>query len=127
MSHDRTVKHKVLLFILLVFANIAGNAQTTVAQYKACLEKHGEDPVEYIFRQFEKADVVILGERDHRDITQYDFILRLLADKRFSERIGYVYTEVGCANKTESANKLIKTDWVSEEDFQKSAKGALTL
>lgn len=122
MSHDWPVKHKVLLFILLVFAIFPANAQTTVAQYKACLEKHGEDPVEYIFRLFEKADVVILGERDHRDITQYDFISRLLADKRFSERIGYVYTEVGCTNKTESANKLIKTDWASEEDFQKALR-----
>lgn len=61
MSHDWPVKHKVLLFILLVFAIFPANAQTTVAQYKACLEKHGEDPVEYIFRLFEKADVVILA------------------------------------------------------------------
>ena len=52
MSHDWPVKHKVLLFILLVFAIFPANAQTTVAQYKACLEKHGEDPVEYIFRLF---------------------------------------------------------------------------
>ncbi len=75
--------------------------------------------MEYIFRQFETSDVVILGERDHRDITQYGFILRLLADKRFPERIGYVYTEVGVTNRTESANRLIKTDWASEEEFRR--------
>ncbi len=112
-------KRLLLLSALLACFVCLANAQPTVEDYRDCLEKLGEDPVEYIFRQFETCDVVILGERDHRDITQYGFILRLLADKRFAERIGYVYTEVGVTNMTESANRLIKTDWTSEEEFRK--------
>ena len=113
---------KTLLLLFLVFVGCLANAQTTVAEYRACLEKKGEDPVEYIFRQFETADVVILGERDHRDVTQYELIMRLLADKRFAERVGYVYTEVGVTNMTESANRLVKSDWANEEEFQKALR-----
>ncbi len=121
MVNTMNVKPKIIVLTVFLFICCWTNAQPSVSEYKRCLEIQGEDPVEYIFRQFEKADVVILGERDHRDITQYELILRLLADKRFEE-IGFVYTEVGCANWTESANRLIKSDWESEEEFQKALR-----
>lgn len=92
-------------------------AQTPVDEYQQCLEKYGEDPVEYVFRLFEQADVVVLGERDHRETTQYEFIMRLLSDPRFADRIGHVYTEVGVTNQTENANNLVKTDWPDESAF----------
>lgn len=95
-------------------------AQFSVANYKQCLELHGMDPVEYVFRLFEHADVVVLGERDHRDVTQYELIVRLLADPRFATRIGHVYTEVGVTNQTESANRLIKGDWPDETAFREA-------
>ncbi len=79
-------------------------------EYKKCLDERGEPPAEYIFRLFEKADIVILAERDHRDITQYGFICQLLADRRFAERIGHVYTEVGVVNMTASADSLVTAD-----------------
>lgn len=107
-----------LLILSLLPLVTEAMAQRTVCGYKACLEQQGKDPVEYIFRLFEEADVVILGERDHRDVTQYDFITRLLADRRFAETVGHVYTEVGVVNKTADANRLVKTDWQNDAEFR---------
>ena len=65
-------------------------------------------PKEYIFKLFEKSDIVVLGERDHRDTVQYDLIQDILADPRFAEQIGYVYTEVGSYNMNDDVNRLLQ-------------------
>ncbi len=82
-----------------------------------CMQKKGMDPKEYVFEAFKKHDVVIIGERDHRDTTQYEFILDVLADPRFAEEVGYVYTEVGVVNQTENANRLVKGNYATYNDF----------
>lgn len=94
------------------------SAQSVLSEYVRCLDE-GEDPIEYVFNLFETSDVVILGERDHRDVTQYELINKLIADHRFAERIGYVYTEVGVVNMTERANKLIKGIFRTDDEYKK--------
>lgn len=88
----RHLRHKLWLGTVLMTVLSLGlcraNAQPQVVDYRKCLEEKGVDPVEYVFRLFEQADVVKLTERDHRDITQYDFTCSLLADSRFADRIG---------------------------------------
>jgi hypothetical protein len=69
---------------------------------------------------FEKSDIVVLGERDHRDSIQYNFILDLLSDPRFAERVGHVYTEVGGINLTEDVNRLLQGSYSSENEFMDS-------
>lgn len=66
---------------------------------------------------FEKSDIVVIGERDHRDTTQYELILDLLRDPRFAKDIGYVYTEVGCVNRTKDVNKLLCEKYKSDNEF----------
>lgn len=95
------------------------SAQSALSEYVKVL-RGGEDPVEYVFRLFETSDIVILGERDHRDVTQYEFISKLIADPRFAERIGHVYTEVGVTNLTRRANDLIKGKYGSWEEYRKA-------
>lgn len=97
----------LLCCFCVVFLTSAKKTESTLSEYIKCVE-NGEDPVEYIFRLFETSDIVILGERNHREMTQYEFITKLIADPRFAERIGYVYTEVGVTNMTQRANELIK-------------------
>src|SRR5690554_871054 len=80
--------------------------------------KEQKDPKEYIFQLWEKADIIVLGERDHRDTTQYNLILDILSDKRFIDNVGNLYLEVGVVNATEKANNLIKNS-VSKDEFDK--------
>lgn len=115
----RKILCTLLCCFYVVFLTSAKKTESTLSEYIKCVE-NGEDPVEYIFRLFETSDIVILGERDHREMTQYEFITKLIADPRFAERIGYVYTEVGVTNMTQRANELIKGEYLSEEDYKKA-------
>ena len=58
----------LLLFIFSAFTAIALKAQTpSIEALRTCAAEKGIPPKEYIFKLFEKSDIVVLGERDHRD------------------------------------------------------------
>ncbi len=109
------MKFYISLFICIITSTIA--RPQSVTEFAEYMQKKGMDPKEYIFEAFKKHDVVILGERDHRDTTQYEFILSVLADPRFAEEVRFVYTEVGVVNQTDAANRLIKGNYATNEDF----------
>lgn len=119
------IAKSLLMFAILAISSAADlTAQTpSVASVKALHEyadKNGVSPKDYIFKLFEKSDIVMLGERDHRDSVQYNFILDLLADSRFAERVGHVYTEVGGINLTEDVNRLLNATYATEGEFMDS-------
>ena len=112
---------RIALSIFVLLTSLKVFCQTyTIDDYRKCIDKYGMDAKEYIFSLFKEADIVVLGERDHRDTTQYKFILELLSDPRFARTVGYVYTEVGVNNMTEKVNKLIKGQYVNEQAFTDS-------
>ena len=109
---------KFIILLYIIGVTISVNAQNqTLKDYVQCINNHSSTPIEYIFKLFEQSDIVVIGERDHRDTTQYELILDLLKDPRFAKEIGYVYTEVGCMNRTSDVNKLIKGSFNTDEDF----------
>lgn len=110
------MRNLLILLLYLGMSQLSANAQT-VDECVDYIHNKGKDPKEYIFEKFKEVDVIILGERDHRDTTQYDFILDILRDSRFAEKIGYVYTEVGVTNMTEAANRLIKGNYTDNNEF----------
>ena len=68
---------------------------------------------EYVLSKFETYDIVILSERLHQDMTQYDVILDVVKDKRFK---GHIYTETGHVNLSEKFNKfLLNSSFTKEE------------
>ena len=114
---------RCLLFVILTSAADLAAQTPSVASVKALHEyadKNGVSPKDYVFKLFDKSDIVVLGERDHRDSIQYNFILDLLADPRFAERVGHVYTEVGSINMTEDVNRLLQGSYSSENEFMDS-------
>lgn len=121
----QSAARSLLMFIILAISSAADLAAQTpsVPSIKALHEyadKNGVSPKDYIFKLFEKSDIVVLGERDHRDSIQYNFILDLLADPRFADRVGHVYTEVGGINMTEEVNRLLNATYTTESDFMDS-------
>lgn len=115
-----------ILFLLISFAlctfTLKAQEPSTpsIKALHAYATKNGISPKEYIFKLFEQSDIIVLGERDHRDTVQYDFYLDVLADPRFAERIGYIYTEVGSNNMTEEVNQLLQGTYPTEKDFIES-------
>ena len=65
---------------------------------------------DYILRLFDDHDIVILCERDHRDITQYDLFLSIIADNRFVESVGNVFTEVGVSTLNPEINRFLHAE-----------------
>jgi hypothetical protein len=47
---------------------------------------------------FENHDLVILCERSHMEVTQYQLLAELMADERFTATVGHIFTEVGTSN-----------------------------
>lgn len=113
------MKSHFIFLIIFVCANTLVSGQNTVNDYFNFLNQEHLSPKEYIFRLFETNDIVILGERDHRDTTQYDLILEIIADKRFVNNIGHVYTEVGVTNRTEWANAVLKNQYSNDNEFER--------
>ena len=108
---------QITIFLLLV-SSITLLGQTTVVDFKDCLIEKSMPPREYILNLFETNDIVIIGERDHRDTTQYELLLDIFNDKRFIDKVGFVYTEVGCINRTEWANEVLKSTYENDLEFE---------
>ena len=112
---------KIILLIIIAGCAITSYAQNSeLNDYVNYIKGNNCNPVDYIFNLFEKSDIVVIGERDHRDTTQYELILDLLRDPRFAKEIGYVYTEVGCVNRTKNANKLLCGRYKSDKAFNEA-------
>jgi hypothetical protein len=113
------MKHSFSVILLLFYVTIS-YAQESIDSYVNFLKREHLSPKEYVLKLFETADIVILGERDHRDTTQYALILDILADERFIEYVGHIYTEVGVINMTERANALVRGVYSNQEEFNKA-------
>lgn len=120
---------KILLIIIPILAILTiktGTAQDTgklkyskeIEPYVEFLKSQSQTPIDYLFNLFEKYDIVNLGERNHKDTTQYGLILKLIGDKRFIENVGNVFLEVGSVKKSEQINALLKQN-IPDSTFRK--------
>jgi hypothetical protein len=67
------------------------------------------DPVDYVLRLFDKFDIVILCERDHRDISQYELFFQLVSDARFIDKVGHIFTEIGSISNNQRIDSFLKS------------------
>ena len=69
-----------------------------ITGYVRFLEQQHPLPVDYILGLFEKYDLVVICERAHAEVTQYDLIYSFVCDPRFQKQVKNIFTEVGtCA------------------------------
>ncbi|MDD4216948.1 MAG: hypothetical protein PHZ24_06400 [Bacteroidales bacterium] len=61
-------------------------------------------PKEYVLKSFEEKDIIVLCERLHPEFKQYEMIVEIIKDKRFT---GNVYTEVGVFNVGQQINEFL--------------------
>ncbi|MDR2563407.1 MAG: hypothetical protein LBC98_05625, partial [Prevotellaceae bacterium] len=65
----------IIIIVCMTSGFVVANAQNKeIVSYIDFLQNQKTHPVDYVFELFEKYDIVILGERDHRDISQYELI-----------------------------------------------------
>ncbi len=101
--------------------NIPGfpvNAETR--EYAAFIKTQSADPVEYVFRLFEKYDLVVLDERIHPEDTQYELISRIVGDPRFAVNVGNIYTELISQSYQDSLTHYLNTVFPNEDTLNKA-------
>lgn len=64
--------------LLLTFSLCLITKAQTVDECVEYIQQQGKHPKEYVFEKFKEVDVIILGERDPKDTTQYDLIMNIL-------------------------------------------------
>jgi len=89
-----------------------------IAPYVAFLKKQSQKPVDYVMGLFDKYDMVILCERHHPEATQYDFICDLVSDKRFIEKIGNIFTELGTSTMNGYLHDFMFADSLSDNEVE---------
>jgi len=91
-----------------------------VAEYINFIDHDHLSSKDYILSLFEKYDFVILCERDHRDITQYDLFYDIVSDPYFVENVGHVFLEIGVHNSQNRVQDFVLADGLSaDERYQK--------
>lgn len=89
-----------------------------IEKYVSYLGANYQDPVEFVLRLFDSKDIVILAERDHREMTQWNFIYDLIKDPRFNEKVGYLFTEYHSINYQEELDAFLGAETLEEQKIK---------
>lgn len=101
---------KLLLLFLFIFSSYTFSQNTEIKPYVDFLKSiEKESAKDYILQKFKTHDVVIICERDHSDISQYELIKEILSDDYFKENVKNVFTEVGVINLQPEITGFLKT------------------
>ena len=91
-----------------------------IKNYTNFVLNHPQDPIDYVFGLFQKYDLVVLCERIHSEYTQYELIANIIRDKRFSEKVGSIYTECGSRSFQDTLNNYLITNFANEDSLNKA-------
>jgi hypothetical protein len=83
--------------------------------YVQFLRQQSQTPVDYIMGLFKTYDIVVLCERTHPEITQYDMIGQLAADSRFQQQVGHIFTECGTRTIRPALESFLMDDTLTDE------------
>jgi len=85
-----------------------------VKPYVRFLKTQKTSPVDYVLGLFDTYDVVVLCERAHPEMTQYDFIFNLIRNPRFAEKSGMVFSEIGQKGNQDYMDAFMNNDSLTD-------------
>ncbi|MFN8289487.1 MAG: hypothetical protein U0U70_04475 [Chitinophagaceae bacterium] len=99
------------LFSVITLLSVNSSAQThnTISPYTNFLKTHTQSAKEYILNLFNDHDMVIICERLHGEMTQYELLSGLVSDKRFTDQVGNIFMEIGLSTLNPELNTFIHT------------------
>lgn len=126
MKFKQKMRFTIFPLIMLMMIHCRHESKASSEKYHEALnpyvhflEKMQKDPVDYVMGLYEKFDIVILCERAHPEVTQYDLMYRLVSDPRFVDDVGHVFTELGSITLTEDIDKYLTYGSISEKEAEK--------
>lgn len=91
----------------------------SVKKYTDYLRQNRKDINDYVMELFKTYDHVILCERHHQEMTQYDMIYNLVTDERFVNNVGTLFTEIGNADSREAYQAFVETSFPNDTIVEK--------
>ena len=98
----------------------------SVGRYVDFLKDNRKDINDYVMGLFDKYDHVILCERHHQEMTQYDMIYNLVTDKRFVDKVGVMFTEIGCVESRKAYKEFVDTTYPNDTLVEKGLASFMT-
>ena len=92
--------------------------KNNIELYVSYLSEQKMSPVDYVMTLFENHDIVILCERFHGEMTQYEFIYDLIKDRRFIDQVGNVFTEIGTSSINGELHDFLFADDLKENEIE---------
>lgn len=100
----------------------SGNYDRQIKEYVQFLQSQNRSSCDYILSLFDRYDLVILCERAHPEMTQYDLIYRILGDKRFTDRVGRIFTESGTSSMQPEIESFLTSVGLDEEGAEERVR-----
>jgi len=116
------MKRNFLFLLLFLLSNNFGFSQKynpEVTKYVTFLETQNKSAKDYVLDLFKKYDIVVVCERNHGEMTQYDLIYDIVRSPYFEKNVGNIFTEIGAIDNRNSVTKFINTKFNSEEEKTK--------
>jgi len=101
----------VLVFVLC-FGFSAHAGEQKIADHLKFLKTQVQDPVEYFVNLFDDHKIVVFCEGLHPELTQYEFLMKVVAHPKFSEQVRAVFTEIGSSCRQKKMD-----DFLSSKNF----------
>ena len=105
---------KIFSFVIIFFISILeGNAQ--IDKYVDFLKKHNDKSAKnYIVDLFKRYDIVVICERAHDELTQYDLYLDVISSPWFIDNVGNILIETGTISNQKRVNDFIHTRYEND-------------
>ncbi|HCE56024.1 MAG TPA: hypothetical protein DER05_13965 [Lutibacter sp.] len=113
---------KHLIICCLILTNTLALCQNTnpeFIKYVSFLETQNTSAKDYIINLWKKYDIVILSERFHGEMTQYDLIYDVISSDYFKKNGGNIFTEIGSISKQQAVLDFTKTHFTDSKEKEK--------
>lgn len=106
--------------LLCLALTSSSQMHSTIAAYSTFIKSHDQSAKDYILSLFEKHDIVIICERTHPEMTQYDLFTDIIADDRFIDNVGNIFVEIGVSKLNPSLNNFLHSSNLTADSISAS-------
>jgi len=110
---------KTFLILILTFLSFVVIAQKP---YVAFLQQDNTPPIDYLEGLFQEKDLVMICERDHREITQYDLLYDIVSQDWFSDQVRNIIFELPSVSIQNELDDLLFAEDLSDAQIESKTK-----
>lgn len=109
-------------FLIFILTTLSFNLIEAQNPYVAFLQKNDTPPTKYIEKLFNEKDLVMICERDHREITQYDLFYDIVSSDWFSEQVKNIIFELPSISIQKEMDSLLLSENLTDSQIESKAK-----